>query len=175
MIMLAKRMGVPKALGLTVEEWVNNRLGGYVKLSISDRREAVAELTKPPDQGGEGLSQREAAEVLGVNEKSVRRDVAANAAPTDPPTSENAIDDAANAAEPEIVDAEIVDDLDLPPYQPEDINPNSMSQTQIVARFAKINDLMQPLLRQVPLGGVCVDADIFFNRVEQLAAKGWRK
>jgi hypothetical protein len=45
------------------------RLGGYIRLSIEERREAVAELTE-----GEGLSNREAAEVLGIGEATVRRD-----------------------------------------------------------------------------------------------------
>jgi hypothetical protein len=35
---------VPKALGFTTEQWVNDRLGGYVKMSIAERREAVKEL-----------------------------------------------------------------------------------------------------------------------------------
>ena len=44
-IALGERLGVPKALGLSVDEWVKRRLGGYVKLSIEERREAVEELT----------------------------------------------------------------------------------------------------------------------------------
>jgi transposase len=68
-IALAKRLGVPKALGLTTEKWVSDRLGGYVKTSISERREAVKELT------AEGLSQREIGEVLGVDPMTVNRDL----------------------------------------------------------------------------------------------------
>lgn len=64
----ASRQGIPEALGLTTGEWVDQRLGGYVRLSISDRREAVAELTE------EGMTQREVAEVLGVSQKTVDRD-----------------------------------------------------------------------------------------------------
>jgi hypothetical protein len=53
------------------------RLGGYIRLSIEERREAVAELTE-----GEGLSNRETADVLGVDSATVDRDrkSAANAA-----------------------------------------------------------------------------------------------
>jgi transcriptional regulator with XRE-family HTH domain len=62
------RQGVPEALGLTVREWVEDRLGGYIRLSIGERRDAVAELT------GEGMSQRQVADVLGVSQKTVDRD-----------------------------------------------------------------------------------------------------
>jgi DNA-binding CsgD family transcriptional regulator len=60
----------PEALGLSTEQWVQQRLGGYVKLAVEDRREAVAELT---DQGH---SQREIGEVLGVSQMTVSRDLA---------------------------------------------------------------------------------------------------
>jgi ParB family chromosome partitioning protein len=67
-ILWADRQGIPKALGLSLPEWVQ-RLGGYARLSIEERREAVAELTE-----GEGLSNRKAAEVLGVSKETVRQD-----------------------------------------------------------------------------------------------------
>ena len=67
-IALGERLGVPMALGMTTREWVDDRLGGYVKLSIPERREAVQELTS------EGMSQRKTAAVLGVAPKTVRRD-----------------------------------------------------------------------------------------------------
>src|SRR5260221_8798680 len=59
-ILLGKKMGVPIALGLTVEEWVNGRLGGYVRLNVEDRRAGGQELI------GEGVSQRGTAEGLRV-------------------------------------------------------------------------------------------------------------
>jgi 16S rRNA G966 N2-methylase RsmD len=71
-ILLADRLGVPKALGYArLEDWVNDRLGGYAKLPVSDRRETVAELK------AEGLSNRKIAEVLGVDERTVRNDLSA--------------------------------------------------------------------------------------------------
>lgn len=69
-VALGVRLGVPQALGITTREWVEDRLGGYVKLSIPERREAVAELT------ADGMSQRQVAEVLGVAHTTVQRDVA---------------------------------------------------------------------------------------------------
>lgn len=69
---LARRLGVPQALGMSLEEWTNQRLGGYVRESIEERREAVGELVN-----GEGISNRDAAEVLGVDEKTVRNDLRA--------------------------------------------------------------------------------------------------
>lgn len=68
-IALAKKLGVPKALGLSTEQWVRERLGGYIRLSVEDRREAVKELASS------GESNVAIASVLGVNEISVRRDL----------------------------------------------------------------------------------------------------
>ena len=67
-VALAKRLGVPKALGLTVEQWVNG-LGGYIKMSIPERREAVKSLTD------DGFSAREAAEIIGVSHETAASDV----------------------------------------------------------------------------------------------------
>lgn len=76
-IALGRRLGVPQALGLSVQQWVDGRLGGYVRLSLSERpdevKEAVKELTMPVAEGGDGLSNRKAAEVLGVSKDTVRR------------------------------------------------------------------------------------------------------
>ena len=69
-IALAKRLGVPKTLGLTVDAWVNQRLGGYIKLTVEDRRKAVEELA------AQGESMREIAGVLGVSKDTVHRDLA---------------------------------------------------------------------------------------------------
>lgn len=68
-VLLARKLGVPKALGLSTEEWVRDRLGGYVRLSIEDRREVVAELA------AEGNSNMAIAETLGVAEGTVRNDL----------------------------------------------------------------------------------------------------
>jgi hypothetical protein len=69
-IALAKRLGVPKALGLSVDEWVKDKLGGHVKRSIAERREAALELK------ADGLSNVAIAEVLGVREGTIRNDLA---------------------------------------------------------------------------------------------------
>jgi hypothetical protein len=79
-IALAERLGVPRALGLSTREWVDQRLGGYVRLSISERREAVAELTS----GEDALPNVKVAEVLGVGEATVRRDRSPNDEPERP-------------------------------------------------------------------------------------------
>lgn len=68
----ADRQGIPAALGLTTREWVEDRLGGYVRLSLSDRREAVAELTE------QGMTQREVAEVIGIGKTTVHDDLGQN-------------------------------------------------------------------------------------------------
>jgi N6-adenosine-specific RNA methylase IME4 len=69
LIALAKRLGVPKALDMDTEEWVRGRLGGYIKLSIAERREAVKNLTD------EGYSTREVGEILGVSNVTAFNDV----------------------------------------------------------------------------------------------------
>lgn len=93
-IKLAKSLGVPKALGLSVDDWVQQRLGGYVKMTVEDRREAVRELT------AEGASTREAAEVLGVDQSTVVRDMRAFDANASEPANETGESDA-NASPPE--------------------------------------------------------------------------
>lgn len=67
-IALAKRLGIPQALGLETEQWVRERLGGYIRLTIDERREAVTNLT------AEGHSTREVGEILGVSNATVSRD-----------------------------------------------------------------------------------------------------
>jgi N6-adenosine-specific RNA methylase IME4 len=69
LILHADRQGIPSALGMSLGDWVRDRLGGYVRMSIEERRQVVAELTD-----GEGLSNRQAAEVVGVDEITIRRD-----------------------------------------------------------------------------------------------------
>ncbi len=68
-ILLAKRLGVPKALGLKIDEWVNQRLNGYIKMNAVDRRKVVAELT------AEGESSRAIGEVLGVSHTTIGNDL----------------------------------------------------------------------------------------------------
>lgn len=92
-IALAKRLGVPKALGLSVEDWVNNRLGGYIRMSVAERAKAVEELK------AEGLTNRETAKVLGVAEGTVRNDLGAqNCAPDNEKSNQNNEDSAQNCA-----------------------------------------------------------------------------
>lgn len=67
-VKLGDSLGVPKALGLSTAQWVQDRLGGYVQMSIPERREAVKELE------AEGFNNVESAEILGVDESTVRAD-----------------------------------------------------------------------------------------------------
>jgi phage N-6-adenine-methyltransferase len=68
-IALAERLGVPEALGLSTDVWVRERLGGYMRLSVSERREAARELAD------DGMSQREIGRVLGVGQRTIGRDL----------------------------------------------------------------------------------------------------
>ena len=85
----ALREGVHTAMGLTFEEWSEQRLGGYVRMSIPERREAVAELAD------EGLTQRQIAAVVGVSQKTVSDDVRAeqNHSPEPNPVTDTQVDE----------------------------------------------------------------------------------
>jgi hypothetical protein len=76
---LGIKLKVPEALGLSRREW-SDRIGVTVR-GAAERRGAVTELA------AEGLSNRAIADVLGVDDRTVRRDLtgptAANAAPTE--------------------------------------------------------------------------------------------
>ena len=97
-IALAKRMGVPKALGLSVEQWVKDKLGGYVKMDALERKEAALELK------ANGHSTREIGEVLGVDHATAARDVA-NATARSDKHQKNEEEPVAFATEPAPVDA----------------------------------------------------------------------
>jgi DNA methylase len=71
-IALAERLGVPSALGLKTKEWVNERLGGYVKLTAEERFKAYSELT------AEGHSKRSIARITGAGRGTVVRDTGPN-------------------------------------------------------------------------------------------------
>jgi hypothetical protein len=71
-VALGVRLGVPKALGLDTPTWVQERLGGYVRMSIEERRDVVRELT----EGDDAVSNRQAAEIIGVHHDTIDRDVA---------------------------------------------------------------------------------------------------
>ena len=85
---LAIQTGIPKKLGMAPRDWVNERLGGYVRLSIEARRKAVGELK------AKGRSQRQIADVIGVGQQTVNKDQKPiertsepKESPTDAPTS----------------------------------------------------------------------------------------
>ncbi len=67
LILHAQRQGVPEALDMTLDEWVKRHLGGYVRMSIDERREAAKELAE------EGMSQRDIGNVLGISNATVSR------------------------------------------------------------------------------------------------------
>lgn len=120
MIRHAQREGVPQALGMTLEQWVNQHLGGYIRVSIEERREVAKELKD------EGLSQREIAEVLGVGAGTVARDLGAPSGAKKQEESRNHRDSAESPAPLGAPD----DDLDIP-Y--EEVDPNDPA-TYVVSR-----------------------------------------
>lgn len=92
--------------GMTREEWVA-RVGPKLALPIEERRAAVAELTAPEPEGGFGLSQRQAADVLGVDHRTVGNDVRAGEDSPPVPASEAGIgEDSPPPPRPDPVEAE---------------------------------------------------------------------
>jgi hypothetical protein len=78
-IALAHDLGVPQALGMSLDEWVEKRLGGYIRQSIPERRQAVLQM-----QQDEGRSMQEIGAILGVDRSTVWRDVANATKPREP-------------------------------------------------------------------------------------------
>lgn len=78
-VALAVKQGAPAALGLSLDEWREARLGGLVLKSIPERQAAVAELAS------DGLTQREIAGVLGVGVGTVNRDLNPSSVPNGTP------------------------------------------------------------------------------------------
>jgi phage N-6-adenine-methyltransferase len=83
----ALKAGVPAALGMTDEEWVES-IGPAVRLSVDERKEAAKELID------DGMSQRKAALAIGVDEKTIRNDISAekSAASNDEPAKNGHIE-----------------------------------------------------------------------------------
>lgn len=64
-----KALGVPKALGLSDEEWLKKYLGNYIQLAVAERYDAVLAAKEA------GLSNRQIAKAAGVGESTVRRNL----------------------------------------------------------------------------------------------------
>lgn len=105
----ASQQGVPEALGMSTRDWVEHYVGGWARLAIEDRREAVRELTSTD---GGGLSQREVADVLGVDVATVNRDLhvadATEPTPFPAPSEPDAVASATPEPEVPAVDADIL-------------------------------------------------------------------
>jgi hypothetical protein len=120
--------GVVKRKALLDAILENARLDtpGYVRLSIPERREAVAELTE------DGMSNRDQAAVLGVDQTTVRRDRdAANAAPeprNPSPDAESETAAAANAAAESEQAPPVEDEQPEPRAEPEPEPPSEEEQ-----------------------------------------------
>jgi hypothetical protein len=62
---LAANLGIPEALGLSLDEWIKKYCGGHIKMVAEKRREAALELSK------DGFSNRKIAKVLGVDKNTI--------------------------------------------------------------------------------------------------------
>ena len=73
-ILWAEQQGIPAALGLKLPDWVQ-RIGGYIKYSIEERRKIVGELS------ANGLSSEKIAPIIGTHPSTVRSDQIAKGVP----------------------------------------------------------------------------------------------
>lgn len=70
-ILLAKKMGVPGALGMTLKQWTEERIGAKIKLSIEDRLAAINEIKGENPK----ITQTDIAAVLGVSHDTISKDL----------------------------------------------------------------------------------------------------
>lgn len=61
----ADKQKIPQALGLSMRDWVYQYLGGYVRMSVEQRNEAVRELA------ADGISQAGIVRALGLSDNTV--------------------------------------------------------------------------------------------------------
>lgn len=157
-IFWAWKQGIPAALGLSVEVWVRDRLGGYMKLSVEQRREAVAQLT------AEGLSLRAIGAILGVDNVTVLNDQKAIESAT-----------AENSAGSQLPDTDIAENSAVDEEASEDEIPQSVDeltpeqQEEVDAQVKKAEERPSPsavaMLRSVSnLSNACNDIRIAFSR-----------
>jgi transposase len=143
---------------LGFEQWVQERVGGYIRLSVEERREAVKELTD------EGMSGDDIAEVLGVGERTVDRDRAKAKAPdgaVEPsPTAENALLQAPNGAA----------GTNSPTSKPADDKPNLFDEAQEreLREKAQRSNLFSGLGKLASLASIITDENVAAHHVETL-------
>ena len=92
MDMAINTLQVPAALGMAPEEWVQERLGGYVRWTVEQRRVAVRELSE------DGKNNEQVAEILGISRDTVGRDLAVLSAAQAAPLALKVGESAAQAA-----------------------------------------------------------------------------
>ena len=97
-----KENGMPSALDLSTEEWVNRKLSGLVHLSIPEKKRAVKKLTDPVEEGGLGRGTAEAAALVGLTQRQVQRLVrrATNVVPPGEPPDREGDSETTNVAPP---------------------------------------------------------------------------
>lgn len=156
---LGVRLGAPKALGLSNREWVS-KYYGYEKVPVETRRERVKELTE------EGLTQREAADVLGVSQKTVDRDLESFDSPEPEATPEPESNDSQQPST-DIVEAELVESLDDPtPAELDDIRARKADQKKETKR--KANAFFVKVGAQVVVDSLAQAKDATTDLLERL-------
>lgn len=131
-IALGERLGVPAILGLSTREWVEQRLGGYVKLSIPERQEAARELE------AEGHSQRDIAGVLGVGLGTVNADL-------NPPVQDRTPEPAEPRSEPAEEPPSVQDRTPEP--QPSEAVTEFLDSSEDLQRAHYLHEFMKVLTR----------------------------
>lgn len=153
------RLGVPKALGLSNEDWVAQRLGGTVRLAVEERREAAKELE------AEKMTQEEIAATLGVSQQTVSNDLAATknskVDTADQQESVPAVPELVNedALAEELIAAEVIEE----PVASEPIEPAEAGWHQLGRHWLWCGDSTDPEFVESCGGAVFAFADPPYN------------
>jgi DNA N-6-adenine-methyltransferase (Dam) len=161
-ILLGHNLGVPQALGLSTEEWVQQRLGGYVRLSTSERRGVASQLAEA------GLSVRETASILGIGKSTIDRDLQSlRAVPDGAPTP----DDQASCSDLPVPNGTVAPRAHVANNSGDD-EWYTPSAYVVAARQVMGGIDLDPA--SCPEANATVQADAYFTKVDDGLARPWK-
>jgi transposase len=149
-ILWADNVGIPTVLGYeSLRDWVTDKLGGYIRYPIEERREIAKELR------ANGKSKTAIGEILGVNDGTIGRDLAAKGEPLQKrksPKKRNSSEQQPKEDQPK--DSKIRSEADLRPRDwdkgPSEENIRWAAEEGLAAIvWDKVRDRLEPVLIEV--------------------------